>query len=522
MALTATVTPGKTFQGSELIANSKLNQTASPTVAISGTADTSQISNDSVTAAKLAFGAVYYASASGTNTITLTASGHSITLAEGMIARFKVATDNTSSVDITFGGSTKDLFRYYNSTTSAGVELAAGDLRAGQNCEIIYDGTRWQLLSALGSSQVIVGADDGGTDAYAITPSPSVRDLADITGVPVVFKANTVNTGVATLKVGTHAAKAVLKSGNVPLDTGDIKAGQWVTAVYDGAAFQLQSPVTSPSARTTTSVRQTVLACSVASTGLPNFLAVGGAAGSVKTQNCAVTPLVVAFAYGHDDSGAVDYIVRINTDGDKWTGLGGTSTYYLYVDRNVSTGAITYGQTTNRPTYVRTSTVATGDGFYTYLINTGFMYHGIASGTPIQRVFVGEAATTAGTVTSVTAYMPRGEFQSGSDKDFALTDGNKSEVHQLGLVPRVVRWVFVNQDGGNGHTAGDEVPLPPAYGVNGVDTETFANTTTCGVRYMWASNVPYVFVVNPDTTTTETQVINPQKWKLRCYASRGW
>jgi hypothetical protein len=202
--------------------------------------------------------------------------------------------------------------------------------------------------------------------------------------------------------------------------------------------------------------------------------------------------------------------------------LGGTSTYYLYVDRNVSTGAITYGQTTNRPTYVRTSTVATGDGFYTYLINTGFMYHGIASGTPIQRVFVGEAATTAGTVTSVTAYMPRGEFQSGSDKDFALTDGNKSEVHQLGLVPRVVRWVFVNQDGGNGHTAGDEVPLPPAYGVNGVDTETFANTTTCGVRYMWASNVPYVFVVNPDTTTTETQVINPQKWKLRCYASRGW
>jgi|GEM_PF-1564316 len=244
MALTATVTPAKTLVGTERVTNSKLNQGFAPTVTLSGTADTSQITDDAVTAAKAAFGAWFYCSASGTNTITLTASGHTITLVEGMIARFKVATDNTGAVDITFGGSTKDLFRYYNSTTAAGVELAAGDLRAGQNCEVIYDGIRWQLLSALGSSQVVVGIDAGSTDAYAITPTPSVRAYSDLTGVPVVFKANTINSEAATLQVsGLGSAKTIVKSYNQTLADGDIKAGQWVTVVYDGTSFQLQSPV---------------------------------------------------------------------------------------------------------------------------------------------------------------------------------------------------------------------------------------------------------------------------------------
>ena len=242
MSLSITVTAGKRFTSTELVDNAKLNQMAVPTATLSGSADTNQIGNDSVTAAKAAFGAWFYCTASGTNTITLTATGHSITLTEGMIARFKVAADNTGAVDITFGGSTKDLFRYYNSTTSAGVELAAGDLRAGQQVEIIYDGTRWQLLSALAIGPVIVGTDAGSTDAYAITPSPSVRAYADITGIPVVFKANTINTGAATLEVsGLGSAKSIVKSYNVALSDGglyrifeDRDTGRWfVGAVVD-------------------------------------------------------------------------------------------------------------------------------------------------------------------------------------------------------------------------------------------------------------------------------------------------
>ena len=523
MALTATVTPGKTLVGTERVTNSKLNQGFAPTATLSGTADTSQITDDAVTAAKAAFGAWFYCSASGTNTITLTASGHTITLVEGMIARFKVATDNTGAVDITFGGSTKDLFRYYNATTAAGVELAAGDLRAGQNCEVIYDGTRWQLLSALGSSQVVVGIDAGSTHAYAITPTPSVRAYADLTGVPVVFKANTINSGAATLQVsGLGGAKTIVKSYNQTLAAGDIKAGQWVTVVYDGTSFQLQSPVTAPSARTTVSVRQTVLGCSVdATTGLPNFLTHSSGT-TISTQNCATTPLVVAFAYGHDDSGAVDYVTRISTDDDYWTGLGGTTTYYLYVDRNVSTGAITYGITTNRPTYVWTSTVAVGAGFHTYLINTGFMYEGSATTTPVQRVFVGEATTSGGSVTGVTAYCPRGQFVSGADIATTLTNSIKTDTHQLGLVPRTLRCVLVCQTQGGGTThgyaIGDELNAN-CYGGSGVNVELSANATTLTNRTNWGTYAPSLF--NGATAPVLTSLVAAD-WKWRFYADRGW
>ena len=521
MSLSIAITAGKTLARNERANNAKLNALGLPTMALSGKASTDQLGNDTVTADKLAFGAVYYTSASGTNTITLTASGHTITLVEGMIARFKVATDNTGAVDIVFGGSTKDLFRYYNSTTAAGVELAAGDLRAGQNCEIIYDGTRWQLLSTLASSQVVVGTDAGSTGAYVITPTPSVRQLADITGVPVVFKANTINTGAATIAVSGLAATAIVKSRNVVLASGDIKAGQWVAVTYDGTSFQLLSPVTQPSARTTVSVRQTVLGCSVSSsTGLPDFLALGAPTTSVHLQNCATTPLVVAFAYGHDDSGAVDYVTRCSTDGATWTGLGGTTTYYLYVDRNTSTGAITYGQTTNRPTYVTTSAVATGLGFHTYLINTGFMYEGTALSTAIQRVFVGEATTSGGAVASVTAYMPRGEFKSGADINAALTNSIITNTHQLGLTPRILRCVLVAQTelspANHGYAIGDEMDQN-AYGYSGVNVQLAANATTVSNRILWASYPPQLISSSPALIA-----LVAADWKWRFYAWRGW
>ena len=68
--------------------------------------------------------------------------------------------------------------------------------------------------------------------------------------------------------------------------------------------------------------------------------------------------LVLLASYDDLASAGVQVRAWLSTDdGATWTGLGGTTTYYLYVDRNVSTGAITYGITTNRPTYVNTSTV---------------------------------------------------------------------------------------------------------------------------------------------------------------------
>ena len=84
-------------------------------------------------------------------------------------------------------------------------------------------------------------ADSVGTDAYAITISPAIT--AYVTGQVFVFKAGTANTGAATLAVSGLAAKAIVKNFNAALETGDIRAGQVVTVVYEsvGDNFQLQT-----------------------------------------------------------------------------------------------------------------------------------------------------------------------------------------------------------------------------------------------------------------------------------------
>lgn len=84
-------------------------------------------------------------------------------------------------------------------------------------------------------------ADAGSSDTYAITLSPV--PAAYFTGMVVVFKANTVNTGTATLNVNSLGAKTIKKRYNEDLENGDILAGQNVVVVYDGTNFQLINEV---------------------------------------------------------------------------------------------------------------------------------------------------------------------------------------------------------------------------------------------------------------------------------------
>lgn len=91
------------------------------------------------------------------------------------------------------------------------------------------------------SGAVIYAADAGTTDDYAVTLSPV--PAAYITGMVVRFKANTANTGIATLNVNALGAKTIKKNGNADLADNDIKAAQLVEVIYDGVNFQLISPV---------------------------------------------------------------------------------------------------------------------------------------------------------------------------------------------------------------------------------------------------------------------------------------
>lgn len=82
-------------------------------------------------------------------------------------------------------------------------------------------------------------ADAGGTDSYAITVTPAIT--AYTAGQEFTFKANTGNTGAATLNVSGLGAKTIKKNVSTDLSTGDITASQIVKVIYDGANMQMVS-----------------------------------------------------------------------------------------------------------------------------------------------------------------------------------------------------------------------------------------------------------------------------------------
>jgi len=98
----------------------------------------------------------------------------------------------------------------------------------------------------------LYAADAGANDTYVVTLSPV--PVAYTTGMTVRFKANTINTGAATLNVNGLGAKTIVKGNSATLADGDIAAGSVVQVIYDGTNFRLigGQAITQNAAMTTT------------------------------------------------------------------------------------------------------------------------------------------------------------------------------------------------------------------------------------------------------------------------------
>jgi len=84
--------------------------------------------------------------------------------------------------------------------------------------------------------------DAGANDTYVIALSFPLASY--MVGQELAFKANTANTGAATLNVNGLGAKTIKKvAGGITTDlaTNDIRAGQYVKVMYDGTNFQMLS-----------------------------------------------------------------------------------------------------------------------------------------------------------------------------------------------------------------------------------------------------------------------------------------
>ena len=143
-------------------------------------------------------------------------------------------------------------------------------------------------------------ADAGASDNYACNLSPS--PVAYVTGTTYYFKANTANTGAATINFNILGAKTIVKvAGGVPttLANNDIRVGQVVVVTYDGINMQLQStlgnaPATGTIAVTTSTLAGDGAGNAIAVTGTAtNCVLVNGTSSTCGTSGTAGSPLAV-------------------------------------------------------------------------------------------------------------------------------------------------------------------------------------------------------------------------------------
>ena len=140
------------------------------------------------------------------------------------------------------------------------------------------------------------------------------------------------------------------------------------------------------------------------------------------------TPVLLSFADGFNDFGAVDYIATINRKQSAWS-LPTNNTSYLYVERSAS-GGLTYGSTTLEPLRQPNAPEATADKMY-YNTTSEKMY--VYTGTYWKntlRVVVAIAVTDATRVKSIKYYDPNANTATDAvigkrtvdGKDYALTE----------------------------------------------------------------------------------------------------
>lgn len=116
------------------------------------------------------------------------------------------------------------------------------------------------------------------------------------------------------------------------------------------------------------------------------------------------TPVLLSFADGFNDYGAVDYVQTVTRKQSAWS-LPANSTSYLYVERSAS-GGLSYGSTTLEPLRQPNAPEAATDKMY---YNTTSEKMNVYTGTywkNILRVVVAIAVTDATRVKSIKYYEP--------------------------------------------------------------------------------------------------------------------
>lgn len=218
-------------------------------------------------------------------------------------------------------------------------------LAPGETCSIYCNGaalyTIGRTAAAAQSQAATAFTSAGAAPSFTLAPVPALTTYAANQRFRVKFHA--AGTGVATLNISALGAKSIKQ-----YDAGGAKvaavivAGQLADVEYDGTDFVILDPLP-PAAQVTLAVRQTVLSGVTDSNGRANFIGTG----SGLSCNLAATAsaVVMAFASGFGQSGAVDYVEQIAVDqAGYWSGLAANNLNYLHITRTAA-GSLSAGST---------------------------------------------------------------------------------------------------------------------------------------------------------------------------------
>ena len=144
--------------------------------------------------------------------------------------------------------------------------------------------------------------------------------------------------------------------------------------------------------------RQCVLYGSTDSSGNPNFLTASGLNVSIDGSS---KPVILSFANGFSaTSGTLDTLDAITSAvSSAWT-IPANSTYYLFIEKDMSTGLLSYGRTANEDTYSKSAPSSPVLDQCYFNTNEMKMYHYNGSAWEQKwRIFVAKAVSTDSTVT---------------------------------------------------------------------------------------------------------------------------
>lgn len=93
----------------------------------------------------------------------------------------------------------------------------------------------WEIMSCSWSQTAWTAT--GSANAQRVNPNIVPTSLAQLTGIPLTFRAVGTTTGPATLKVSSLDPVPILQPNGAPMAAASIRSGSYVTVVYDGSNF---------------------------------------------------------------------------------------------------------------------------------------------------------------------------------------------------------------------------------------------------------------------------------------------